>query len=200
MVIFYSCPTNSILKHADIYRDTRNKILSLGHSINRDWIDYSINVAKRGISGTPPQSLYKEVMSAILTADVVIFDATVKSMALGHQITFALEKSKPTLILRKRKKDKEVENIFIQGSESRLLNICDYQSFTDISKGLKSFLRKYEEKPRKRFNLVINGAQENYVSWAAFNYKKSKTEIIQDSINKASQNDGSYQKYLNKQS
>src|SRR5690554_3739674 len=98
MKVFFSCSTRSITKYAVFYRAVRDEILKLGHRLSRDWIDYSINVAQRGISGVPSHTLYKDVMSAIVVADVVIIDASVKSMSLGHQLTYALHKGKPVLV------------------------------------------------------------------------------------------------------
>ncbi len=39
-------------------------------------------------------------MSAIVVADVVVVDATVRSMSLDRQLTYALQKGKPALVLR----------------------------------------------------------------------------------------------------
>jgi len=200
MIVFFTCPTRNILKYSKTYKKIRDEILHLGHKINRDWIDYSINVAQKDIPDIPPETLYKEVMSAILSSDVVVADATVKSMALGHQITFALQKNKPVLILRNIKKNKEIDGIFIEGSESRYLSSEIYSKMSDIPKILKFFFRKYEDKTKKRFNLVLSGSQDSYLNWAAFTYKKSKTEIIHDTLDKFQEKDQSYQKYLSDES
>ncbi len=47
MVIFFSCSTKDILKYQEFYREIRNSIKDLGHSINRDWIDKSIEFAEK---------------------------------------------------------------------------------------------------------------------------------------------------------
>ena len=200
MRVFFTCSTKSINKHAKIYRAVRDEIISFGHQINRDWIDYSINVSERGIPDIPSHTVYKDVMSAILTADVIIVDATVRSMSVGHQLTYSLQKSKPVLLLRKKDKDKRHEKLFIEGSEFKDLHTVEYENISDVRKALEQFFKKYEDKSTRRFNLVLTGAQDSYISWAAFNYKKTKTDIIQEAVDKMVEKDTVYRKYLSRQS
>jgi len=200
MKVFFTCSARSIDKYADFYRATRDEILSLGHKLSRDWIDYSINVAQRGVPDIPSYTLYKDVMSAIVTADVVVIDATVRSMSIGHQLTYALQKGKPVLVLRHKKEGEELEKLFIEGSQVKDLLVAEYKNINDIKKQLQRFFRKYEDKSVRRFNLVITGAEDTYLSWAAFNYKKTKTEIIQEAIDKMIEKDPVYKKYLERQS
>lgn len=200
MKIFFTCSTKNITKYAGYYRAIRDEIIALGHKINRDWIDYSINIAQRNTPDMPPYSIYKDVMTAIYTADVIVVEATVKSMSLGHQITYALERGKPILILTLGEKNKKTEKLFVEGSESKDLITVSYKNKKEIKDILKNFLDKYENKSIKRFNLVLTGAENNYIEWASFNYKKTKTEIIQDSIDKILEKDITYKKYLSRQS
>lgn len=200
MKVFFTYSTRSIDKYADFYRAIRDEVLKLGHQLSRDWIDYSINVAQRKIPDIPSHTLYKDVMSAIVTADVVVVDATVRSMPIGHQLTYALQKGKPVLVLRHKNKGEELERLFIEGSEAKDLLVAEYEDIDDIKKQLQRFFRKYEGKSVRRFNLVITGAEDSYVSWAAFNYKKTKTEIIQEAIDKMIEKDFVYKKYLERQS
>jgi len=200
MKVFFTCSTRSINKYADFYRATRNEILKLGYQLSRDWIDYSINVAQRKIPDIPSHTLYRDVMSAIVVADVVAIDATIRSMPIGHQLTYALQKGKPVLVLRHKSKGEDLEKLFIEGSQVKDLLVAEYENIDDIKKQLQRFFKKYEDKSVRRFNLVIIGAEDSYISWAAFNYKKTKTEIIQEAIDKMMERDSVYKKYLERQS
>ncbi len=200
MKVFFTCSTRSINKYATFYKAARDEILRLGHKLSRDWIDYSINVAQRGIPDIPSYTLYKDIMSAIVTADVVVIDATVRSMSIGHQLTYALQKGKPVLVLRHKREGEELKKLFIEGSQVEDLLVVEYKNTNEIRKQIRRFLKKYENKSVKRFNLVITGAEDNYISWAAFNYKKTKTEIIQEAIDKMIEKDPVYKKYLERQS
>lgn len=196
MVIFFSCSTKDILKYKNFYREIRDSIKDLGHSVNRDWIDTSIEFAEKNVKDVLPPSVYKEVMSAIVTADLVIVDATVASMSVGHQLTFALQKMKPVLLLQYTKGNADIKELFISGAKSPLLMIKSYSSIKEIKPIIKEFVRKYESKSKTRFNLVLNKAQDSYIQWSAYNYKKSKTEIIQEAIDEKMEKDKSFEKYL----
>lgn len=196
MIIFFSCSTKDILKYQNFYREIRNSIKDLGHTINRDWIDKSIEFAEKKTKDVPSSSVYKEVMSAIVTADLIIVDATVASMSVGHQLTFALQKMKPVLLLQNIKKNKESKELFIGGAKSPLLMIKSYNSIKEIRLIVKEFIRKFESNSKTRFNLVLNKALDSYIQWSAFNYKKSKTEIIQEAIDEKMQKDKNFEKYL----
>ncbi len=200
MKVFFTCSTKNITKYAGYYRTIRDDIIASGHKINRDWIDYSINIALRNTPDVQSYSIYRDVITAIYTADAIVVDATIKSMSLGHQIAYALEKGKPILILTLDKKNKKTEKLFVEGSESKDLITASYKNKKEIRDILNNFLNRYDSKSVKRFNLVLTGVQNNYIEWAAFNYKRTKTEIIQEAIDKISEKDIVYKKYLSKQS
>lgn len=200
MKVFFTCSTKAINKKAKYYREIRDQIITLGNQINRDWIDYSINVAQRNIPDIPSPAYYKDVMSAILTADTIIVDTSIKSMSLGHQITYALQKEKPVLIIRHKESKNATDKLFIEGSEADKLYIDEYKSLSDIKRILRNFFSKFDDKTVKRFNLALTISEDNYINWASFNYKKSKTEIIQEAIDKIAEKDITYRKYLSRQS
>lgn len=200
MKVFFTCSTNNILKYATYYRTIRDGIISLGYKINRDWLDYSINIAQRRTSDVPSHTIYKDVITAIHTADIVVVDATVKSMSLGHQITYALQKGKPVLLLTLKRKGKKIEKLFIEGSDSKDLSSASYRNTKEIKNILKNFFKKYGDKSVRRFNLILTGTEDSYISWSSFNYKKTQTEIIQEAIDKMVEEDIVYKKYLSRQS
>ncbi len=200
MKVFFTCSTKDIVKYADFYRAARDEILKQGHQLSRDWIDYSINVAQRKIPDIPSHTLYKDVMSAIVTADAVIVDATVRSMSIGHQLTYAIQKAKPVLVLRHKKKGEVLKKLFIKGSQAKDLLVAEYEDVTSLKKQIRRFLRRYEGRSVKRFNLVITGAEDRYLNWAVFNHKRTKTEIIQEAIDRMMEKDLVYRKYLERQS
>lgn len=196
MTVFFTCSIDNILKYSQFYLETRDSVLSLGHYINRDWINYSIELAKQNKPDPLTSSIYEDVMSAILTSDLVIADATVRSMTIGHQVTFALQKKKPVLLLSYKEDLTNPSELFVSGAKSPLLQIKSYSSLEEIKTVIKSFLQKYESTPKTRFNLVLNKAQDSYIEWASFTYKKSKTDIIQQAITEKMENDKGFEKYI----
>ena len=196
MVIFFSCSTKDILKYKKYYLEIRKSILSLNHTINRDWLPYSIGVAEKQSPDVSPTSIYHDVMSAILTADYCIFDVTTRSMSVGHQLTFALQKRKPVLVLQKDVPEREKNDLFISEVKSPFMVIKNYSSLDEIKPIIKSFVHKYEARSKTRFNLVLNNTQDSYVEWASYYYKMSKTELIQKAIEERMGSDKNYEKYI----
>lgn len=196
MKIFFTCSARDIDKYQDYYRQIRDSIRSLGHTLTKDWIDQSIEIAETDEKHIPSSTLYQNFMSAILASELVVCDATVRSMSIGHQITFALQKKKPVLLLQSALNKQNPEELFINGAKSPLLVIKIYHDKKEIPTIIKRFIQRFESSSKTRFNLVINKAMDSYIEWAAFHYKRSKTEIIQDAINEKMEKDQYYEQYL----
>lgn len=199
MRVFFTCSTNQIKDYYSFYRAIRDGIISQGNQLTKDWIDYSINVAKKGIPDISPDDMYKDTVAAILMADVFIADVTVQDMPLGNQIMLALQKDKPVLLLRYKISESSGDKLFIEGSNNINLNVEIYRNISEVPKILKRFFRKYEHKTKHRFNLILTAGQDQYLQWSAFHYKKTKTEIIHESIDKMSLSDSVYRNFLSKQ-
>lgn len=198
MKVFFTCSAKNILKFEKNYRLIRNEIINLGHNINRDWIDYPINLAKRKTTGIPSFKMYPEVMTAITTADTVVVDASVRSMSLGHQLTYAMLHNKPILVVHNVSKGKIIPKLFIEGTNYNDLTVESYRSLQEISDILKNFFSKYKDQPTKRFNLVITEAHNNYLNWASYNYKKTKTDVIHEALDHAIEKDMGYKNLMTK--
>ena len=198
MVVFFTCSAKGMAKFGLFYKNARSTILSLGHKINRDWIDHSINLAKRGILEKSTDTHYSNVVAAIMTADAVIVDSTVPSMAIGHQATLALQNDKPVLLLKLKQKGVNMDKLFIEGSGAKNLEVFEYSTPSQMKNIVEIFFKKYETRPKKRFNLVLTGYLNNYLSWASFFYKKTKTDLIHECVGKTLEKDSHYKKYLSR--
>jgi len=196
MKVFFSCSTKEILKYKKFYKTIRDTIKASGHTLTRDWLDWSIARSEAKQNDTPRGvRVYFKVMSAILAADVVILEGTVRSTTIGYQLTFALQKGKPVLFLTQTPQNK-LRKLFIGGVKSPLLTLKSYNK-NNLTQIVKDYLVNVEKGTRIRFNLVLDKSLDNYIEWAAFTYKKSKTEIIKNAIEKKIKKDKRYQKYLN---
>lgn len=191
MKVFFSCSTNEILKYKNEYKAIRDTVKSLKHSLTRDWLDKSIELAESGQKDVPISRLYSDVVSAILMSDVVIFEGTVRSTSVGHQLTYALEKNKPVLFLT-QETGEQLNYLFIGGARTSLLTIKSYTKNT-LAHIITDYLSHNNGDKKVRFNLVINKPQDNYVEWASYNYKMSKTEVIKQAIDKVMRLDKKYQ-------
>lgn len=195
MKVFFSCSTNNILAHRDAYETIVNTIKSEGHELTRDWLRKSIDLASQHEPDVKRGNHYSLVMSAIIEADLVILDSTVQSMSIGHQLTFAIDKAKPTLLLANITEE-SMKDLFISGSKSSFLTMKNYRSETEIPALVKDFLRKNSSKSKIRFQIVLDKPQHNYIEWASFKYKKNKSEVIKKSIDSTAEKDEEYRQHL----
>jgi hypothetical protein len=137
--------------------------------------------------------LYTKVMLAITQADAVIFDCTVRSIGIGHQLTYALDISKPSLLLYQALSGKE-DDLFIGGSKSSFLTIKSYEKIEEIPEIINSFLQKNLSRAKVRFQLVLDKEQNDFVERASYKYKRNKSDIIKSAIDKLAKEDISYTK------
>lgn len=198
MKVYFSCTTKDILEHKEEYQAIRQAILDSGHTLTRDWLEYSIECAEKGKEDVPSSEVYHEVISAILAADVVVFEGTVRSMSIGYQLTFALEKNKPVLLLAKLPKN-SLGDLFITGAQSPLLTVERYTDIDNLTQLVKDYLNKEDGRANVRFNLVMDKKQDNYLEWASYTYDKSKSDLIREAIDNFIEKDERYKKYLGPQ-
>jgi len=202
MKIHFACSTFELEIYGKNYVDICSLIKDAGHTIARDWIDNAVATLedyKKGKIKIDRVEIYNKAVESILASDVVIIEGTVSSFSIGHQMTLALNKNKPTLVLiyndGSDKKNK-LQNSFINGIKSPFLTIAKYSSKEDIKRILARFLNQSTSHTVK-FNIVLSKEIENYLDWASFYYKINKSEFIRDMLTKhINENDLNYQKYI----
>ncbi len=197
MKIYFTSSTAEFLKYKKYYFAIRKHLIESGHILTRDWLpraDYRVDTNQVEITGI--KEIYKECMNAIAEADLVIVEDTVSNFSTGHQITVALQRQKPTLVLWSKPKHRHFKKNFIQGVDSNYLEFYEYnlKNFKDI---INKFIKKYSQANKKnRFHLIINDVERNYLDWAQFNYGESRTKLIRKALRKLINEDNNYDNYL----
>ena len=157
-------------------------IKSLGHKTEAD------HVMARNYSQVNKQTReeheydFKKAREQIQESDVMIVEATYPSIGVGHTMTLALEMYKSVLVLYQT-----TPHGLLIGNPNRLLIVKRYNP--KESQGLKNivkrFLKNSEERSlKKRFNLIINKGQNDYLQWAAKKQVISKSNLIRQLIDK----------------
>jgi hypothetical protein len=199
MKIYFTASTAEFVKYRNLYFSIREFLIKEDHILTRDWLPKADNHIKNGHEIlTDMKEIYKDCLLAIQESDLVIIEDTVSNFSTGHQITVALQRQKPTLVLWSEPKHRHFKNTFIQGIESEYLEVHEYtkKGYIEI---IKKFVKKYENANQKnRFHLVLGEVERKYLDWAQYNKNKSRTKVIKESIRKFMDNDEEYQKYLGK--
>jgi hypothetical protein len=202
MKVCFACSTSELAARKGTYRKICLLIKEMGHTLTRDWLEEAIQIIeKNAVSTLDREEVYSKVLGSILAADVMVIEGTVASFSVGHQVTLALSKNKPTLFLVQKKqtgkKNVVPKNSFLAGITSPLLTVAEYDDSTlpDI---LNDFLNNNGGRPIVKFNIVLTKEIENYLNWASFTYKINKSEFIRNLILRYMRDeDTQYKKYNN---
>ncbi len=199
MKIYYTCSTAEFVKYKKNYFAIRDFLVKEGHILTRDWLARAKSKIEAGQEVlTNIQQIYDECIAGINESELVIIEDTVSNFSTGHQITIALQRQKPTLVLWCRPKHRHFKQTFIQGIRSQYLEVAEY-NLDNYQEIIKKFIKKYENANKKnRFHLVIDEVERKYLDWAQFQRNKSRTNIIREALRKHLDNDDEYQKYLSK--
>lgn len=199
MKIYFTCSTSDFKKYEENYFKIRDFLVAENHILTRDWLPHTKALVDSGhIQDRNIKQIYKECMKAIQEADLVIIEDTISNFSTGHQVTIALQRQKPTLVLWANPKQKHFASSFIQGVESDYLEFHVYND-SNYQEIIKSFINKYENAgQRNRFHLVLDDVERKYLDWAQFKKEKSRTKLIRDALRKSINEDDDYQKYLSK--
>jgi len=197
MKVYFTASTADFNKYKDDYFAIRDFLIVENHTLTRDWLKHTgerIKAKKSDVYNI--REIYKKCMIAINKADLVIIEDTVSNFSTGHQITVALQKQKPTLVLWQGEKHRHFNTMFIHGIDSDYLETARYTS-SDYKKIIRKFVNKYQHIHNKtRFNLVINQSERNYLDWIQLNRGLSRTRVIRNALKHELTNDNEYANHL----
>jgi hypothetical protein len=135
---------------------------------------------KRGLS--PDQILeksYVEIMHHIKNCDLMVAEISYPSVAVGHEISYALNLSKQIILLHIPGKSSRL----MEGIRSPNLYIVEY-----TSEKLREVLEKVIEKIKKnmdvRFNFFLPKELLAQLDWVALNQRINKSEYVRQLIEK----------------
>lgn len=200
MNIWFGTTTKNLSSYQKYYRRIREYLIQSGFVINFDWLEDAIKYKNEHPKGQRNiKKLYAKVLEAIDQADVSIIEYTVPNFSSSHQITYSLQKRKPTLVLRLRK-DNSFADSYIEALESRLLTIKNYnlKNYKEIIDEFIGFCKI--EIGFSRYNIVLENTHKYFLDWAANKYQKSRSQIIRDLISQKMKKDQAYKKYLTSRS
>lgn len=197
MKIYFTASTVEFNRYKKTYFAIRDYLVQENHTLTRDWLKHTGEKINDGdLNVRDIKAIYKKCVLAINQAQLVIIEDTVSNFSTGHQITLALQKQKPTLVLWQGKKHRYFNQMFIHGIDSEHLEIAEYKP-NNLETIITAFINKYQDYNNKtRFNLVLNQYERNYLDWVQFNRGTNRTKIIKTSIDEPINNDKEYRKYL----
>lgn len=196
MKIWFGTTTLHFQDYKQQYLSIRQHLLDLGHVLTDDWLGKHgkwLEENPYAIRGV--KNIYQKVIKAIDAADVSVIEFTVPNFSTSHQITYSLQKRKPTLVMR-LKRENTFKDSYIEGIDSPYLHLVNYSA--------KNFLEVINEflgyagidEGTGRYNIVLDKKTKFYLDWAANRYKVSRSKLLRELVEGRMAEDSEFKIYL----
>lgn len=184
MKAYFTTSSRGVEENKSACRTIIKSIELLGHELTLDWIKLATD-EKEPLKGRPanPKKIFKENLSALLKADVAIFEISSVSWGLGYQISYALAKDIPSLCLYKEGSDLKDLSNFLPGVDSDLLKIAKY-NLDNICDTLEDYLSHRKKEALIKFNFVATQEIKDYIEWFATKTGVSQSKFLRDYLTK----------------
>lgn len=123
---------------------------------------------------------YKSVIKWINSADMIIIEASFPStIHIGHEISLALEKNKPVIVLY----EENCEPFFLQGVQDDNLFLAEYTK-KNLEIVIKENIKLAKKTKHVRFNIMIEPNLFNFIKNESKKNKLSKAEYMRKLVRK----------------
>jgi len=175
---------------SDRYRSIVDKLNELGHKVSGDHV---LGLEYSDIENVDDEfrvKYYRDMLKKINNSDMVVAEFSDSSASIGHEVTLALDKKIPVLILTEKGK---VPQIFraLQGDDQ--LYIYEYGSEGELLLNLEDQVRNVKEGEDIRFNFLIPPSMVDYLEWVSKNRRIPKSVFLRDLITRELDNDSEFQ-------
>lgn len=146
----------------------------------RNWLDSARQIIESNTKRAPSY-IFNDNIELVSKADAVIAEIRHDSFGVGYQIATALQLNKPVLLLTQKY---YVDDMIGGLRDDNLVFVEKYKNDT-VNSIIENFLRLNDVSPKDlRFNFFIDREIYNYLRWASYKTKQSKSRILRDIIKK----------------
>lgn len=197
MKAWFGCTSAKLLTYIDIYKAIRDYIVEKDCVVLYDWLELAEERQRTNPGGFRDiKRIYRNVLDAIDNSDICVIENTVPNFSVAHQISYALMKQKPTLVMWQKKDNGIYTDSYLEAIDSKFLTIKEYDEST-YKQILDEFIGYSKiEFGQHRYNIVLGNKQRYFLDWASGKYKKSRSLIIRDALDALSKQDADFRKYL----
>jgi len=167
MKIYFTASMSGREKYLDKYKKILDVLKDLEIKVFEETVDVTREYVYDEISDEEKIRYYQKVLKWISDVDIVVVEASHQSLSIGHEISLALERNKPVIVLYSHGDAPH----FLVGVKSDKLLVQKY-SIDDLKRVLKDSIDYAAEQQDTRFNFFISPKHQNYLDWIA---KKLKT-------------------------
>lgn len=153
-------------------------LLNKGHQVQHEHItDGSIDKIQSE-DHEETSRYYRRMLKRLTDADLVVAEASFPStINVGHEITLALEKGKPVVVLYKKGHDP----VLFHGINSERLVLLEYTDMT-LADSVVEAIEFAKDRSDTRFNFFISPALSHYLDWITQHKKVPRSVYLRQLI------------------
>ncbi len=196
MKVFFGTTTAKLIEYYDVYSKVRQGLINQKCIILDDWLESAYDYKLKNPKGFRDRKRnFNLITKAIDRCDFVVIEFTVPNFSSSHQITYAITRQKPVLVLR-LEKDNSFADSYLEWIDSKLITIKDYE-IGEVDQVLKEFIGfNTIGRGLKRYNVVLDDKHKYYLDWASEKKKESRSEIIRNALDEHIDYDREFQRYI----
>lgn len=188
MNIYFTASISGKSKYENEYKEIINCLKQKQLNLTEYVLNTSVTQVTRQ-SVTDKEKVYHEIASAIKSSDLVIAEISFPSVAVGHEISLALESNKPVIALHL----KNTKVGLLEGVRNEKLQIVEYK-IENLHKEIDLSIERAMESADIRFNFFIPPSIVNYLDWLAKKRRIPRSVFLRNLIEREMENDGEFQK------
>jgi hypothetical protein len=170
------------------YQTIVDTLEKLGHTVIHEHIT-KLNL--KDVKARTPEEVrafYHQVNKWMNEVDVVVVEASYPStLNVGHEVTLALEKGRPTIVFYSKGRD----TLFLKGLQSDKLIQVEYEE-DELAETVKTAIDYAKDQADTRFNFFISPKHVAYLDWIAKNKRLPRSVYLRRLIEKDMANNDSY--------
>jgi hypothetical protein len=180
MKLYFTAAIVQRPKFGCYYDQIVETVQNLGHHIQHEHITKETLANIKKATEDDLNAHYRKVVRWISQADIVIVEASFPStLNVGHEISLALERNKPTIVLYK----KGYDSFFLRGLNSDKLFLVEYTP-KSLLQLVTACVNYAKEQAETRFNFFMPPLYLTYLDWAATQKKLPRSVYLRDLLEK----------------
>jgi hypothetical protein len=140
------------------------------------------------------ESYIKEMQTWIQRADIVIIEATVPVLGTGYELSYAVQKGKPVIVLYRPQRGNTPH--VIKGYDPEKIQVLPYTD-ESLTKTIESAVAYAQEQMDVRFHLLVSPKINAYLMWIAENKNIPRSSLIRSLLEENMKANKEYSSVLN---
>lgn len=136
---------------------------------------------------------FKDSQNRINSADAVIVDASILETEAQWELAYALDSSKPTLLLVAR--DASIVDRLLS-VQHKHVTIKTYADPDELRREVTSFIDQVKNSLDAKLFMIIPPSVNRYLEWVVTNTSKSKSDVVRSAVDGVAEKDKDYQSFL----